>query len=312
MIIELAVDHFRKPVFYLNAMMSDCTVHGRNEETARIAINSLMKCQHVALRDHQSLDLASAISNGLKCSYVPDALFSWFDCFQNIQQHLPYNGAFILPFPKKEELYGKLDFHEPYICVGGSSLAARNISSAIPAYCALVEHLRWLGINIYLVQTCDGDHFLHKVSIRTGVPIIPVHVPILTGGAILANARLFVSGRFHPSILSSLGGTPCLFLGSNSHKTRSLQEVLEYDAVREWPAIPSKEDCYEILCMAHKVLEAGEVLRARIKSVSKKRSIETKKLLEIIQNGCIHLDKLISASAVYNGIYEDKRSKLDI
>jgi polysaccharide pyruvyl transferase WcaK-like protein len=285
MIIELAVSHFQKPVFFVNAMVSDCPVHGRNEETAKVAIGSLLKCQAVALRDFRSVELVKGINSRVNCTFVPDALFSWFGYLQNSQAQLPSNGDFFVPFPERDELFGRFSFHQPYICVGGSSLAAWNPSRAIPAYSVLVNRLKQLGIRTYLVQACGGDRFLHEVSVLTDEPMIPVSVPILTGGAILANARLLVSGRYHPSIMASLGGTPCIFLGSNSHKTRSLQEVLNYDSVREFPAIPSGEDCDQILTMARDALGSGERLRQHIQAVSEMRCGETQMLLKIIQDG---------------------------
>ena len=52
-----------------------------------------------------------------------------------------------------------------------------------------------------------------------------VEVPILLGATVLANSKLFVSGRYHPSIMASLGGTPCIFLGSNSHKNTVVSKL---------------------------------------------------------------------------------------
>ena len=44
----------------------------------------------------------------------------------------------------------------------------------------------------------------------------------------MKRAKLFVSGRWHASILSVLANTPILCWGADSHKTRSLYTLLDY------------------------------------------------------------------------------------
>jgi polysaccharide pyruvyl transferase WcaK-like protein len=93
-------------------------------------------------------------------------------------------------------------------------------------------------------------------------------------GAVLAHARLFISGRYHPSIFASLGGTPCIFLASHAHKMGSLPRLLEYDLTREFDAFPSDSEIAEIVATAQKYLERGEALRASIRQVAKRRCDE--------------------------------------
>ena len=111
--------------------------------------------------------------------------------------------------------------------------------------------------------------------------------PILAVAKILANARVFISGRYHPSILASLGGTPCLLMGSNSHKTISLQYLLEYDNPIEFSVLPDKDECNKILDLAEEKLSNGNGLREKIKSRCRYLSIIAKeqniKLLSELQ-----------------------------
>lgn len=282
MIIELAC-YLKKPIFYINAMVSDCPVNGRNESTFKIAIQSLLKCQGVSLRDPYSYEMVKGHVSGINCKMIPDALFSWLDQYEfGKRSYLPENGDFIIPFPESNNYLGKLDFSQPYICIGGSSLSARNPQKAIPAYAKLVEVIKGLGLDVLLIVTSPEDGFLDKVSTLTDTAIVPVHVPILMGGSILANARLFISGRYHPSILASLGGTPSIFLGSNSHKTKSLQEVLEYKISKEFSAFPTTEECEEILCLAKYLINEGDKARHSVKEVVKKRAEESKRVMALI------------------------------
>jgi polysaccharide pyruvyl transferase WcaK-like protein len=122
------------------------------------------------------------------------------------------------------------------------------------------------------------DSFLQQVAREKNIGIVPADAPILMCGAVLAHARLFISGRYHPSIFASLGGTPCIFLGSHAHKMGSLSRVLEYDVHREFSAFPSEAEVAEIVSTATKYLDQGEKLRARIRQVAKLRSDEATQL----------------------------------
>jgi polysaccharide pyruvyl transferase WcaK-like protein len=157
----------------------------------------------------------------------------------------------------------------PYICIGGSALAAKDKKRSAEHFSLLVEKAKGLGYPVYLTENCGGDSFLQKVAAETGVGLVPVETAIFMGGAILANARLFISGRYHPSILASLGGTPCIFLGSSAHKMHSLQKVLGYENPHEFSVYPSGSELEEILEMARDYLDQGESLRMIIKANSR-------------------------------------------
>ncbi len=280
--IELAA-HFNRPVFYVNAMVSDCPVTGRNAQTATVAMEVLSRCVAVSLRDPESLRIARSLTSNLNSRFVPDALFTWADRFKNCGTLLPSNGDCVVPFPEQQQYLGKLDFAQPYICLSATSLAARYPEQAIAAYTRLVGAVSTLGLRVYLVQTCSGEAFLQEVSDRTGTPLVPAHTPILMGGAILANARLYVSGRYHPSIMASLGGTPCIFLAANSHKTASLQEVLGQETTRVFGALPSSDDCEQIVSAAQRLLAAGAAQRDSQLQVARARGSEARILLDIIR-----------------------------
>jgi polysaccharide pyruvyl transferase WcaK-like protein len=277
-IIELS-NYLKKPVFYVNAIVSECPTYGINDTTVVYAKSTLSKCKSIAVRDIQSHQLAKELFPDINVEYYPDALFTWFklideDC--NILEQ----SDFIIGHPEKE--FGKWDFSRPYICIGGSSLAAHYKKEAIKHYKILVNTLKKTNTNIYLVQTCNGDSFLNDVSELTGVKIIPLTTPILSGGYILSNAKLFVSGRYHPSILASLGGTPCIFLGSNSHKTKSLQTTLQYNNVEEFSALPDEKECDVIFEKAKKILNNEKDMRNNILKAVEKRSNESRNILDLI------------------------------
>lgn len=266
-----------KTVVLANAMVSDCPRAGRNQNLFKITKDVLARCDGIMVRDPESKTLLADM--GLMASYVPDALFTWQD---KIQLHSPSAlGESTLYEPFGDETYVKdarLRLDEPYICISGSSAAAWSKAQAVECYANLAQELSRLNIPLLVVPTCTGDVFLRDVARRLSLPILSVRTPIRVGAVILARAAAFVSGRFHPSILASLGGTPCVFLGSNSHKTRSLQTMLEYDSLVEHPALPSEIDCKEIVENAQLCLAQGQTLRDAIAKSVARRATEANRL----------------------------------
>lgn len=275
--IELGI-RLKKPVFLVNSMISDCPLTGRNKTTLAAAKRLLVQCRAVALRDPESLEYVQREMPEANFSLIPDSLFAWFSLYANGDSHPPLNGDFMLPHPEKDEYWGKLDFSQPYICLGGGALISSQPDKAVQSYARLVDAISQLGYRVYLTENDLPDSFLQRVANEKNVGIIPVDAPILMCGAVLAHARLFISGRYHPSILASLGGTPCIFLASHAHKMGSLSRVLEYDAHLQFKAFPDDLDIMGIVSTARDYLDQGETLRARIRQVAKLRSDEAVQL----------------------------------
>jgi ADP-heptose:LPS heptosyltransferase len=206
----------------------------------------------------------------VETAYIPDSLFAWYPLYANETSRPPANGNFMLPFPEKHEYWGRLDFSKPYIAIGGGALSSGQPQKSIESYTRLVNAVKGLGLPVYLTVNDFPDSFLEEVAVRTGVGVVPVDAPILMCGAVLAHARLFISGLYHPSIFAALGGTPCIFLQSHAHKMGSLPKVLDYEDRRQFPAFPTDAEISEILSHARFYLKQGEGLRTKIKSAAEK------------------------------------------
>lgn len=272
-----------KKVFFVNAMFSDCPATGRNENTVLLTRKILSKCNAIIVRDPVSYRYAKEIIGLKKCKYVPDALFSWSKYYH--EKNWIKNIRDILPFGyESDKELTSLDMvsHE-YICVSGSSAAAWNQEEATERYIELVKALKQsFHSPIYIVPTCSGDVFLEEVARRTNTIFVPIQISIITGLNLLAHAGLFVSGRYHPSIMASLGGTPCIFMGANSHKNIGLQEMLEYDVCKEYHACPTEEDIEEI-CKEAAILMNDVELRKKIREAVSKRAIEARQVIKYIK-----------------------------
>ena len=121
------------------------------------------------------------------------------------------------------------------------------------------------------------------VAKKTSTPIITVDTPILTAGKILANATVYITGRYHPSILASLGGTPCVFMGSNSHKNYSLQETLGYENPHEYNAIPDDNEIKKILNETRIILSEGKERRIKLQETTKELSEFAKEIGSLLK-----------------------------
>jgi polysaccharide pyruvyl transferase WcaK-like protein len=285
--IELGI-RLKKPVFLVNSMISDCPLTGRNSRTLTDARRLFAQCRAVCLRDPESLEYAQTEMPETNSSLIPDSLFSWFPLYADDSSRPPSNGDFLMPHPEKDEYWGKLDFSQPYVCIGGGALAGSQPDRSVQCYGRLVDAIRHFGYQVYLTENDLPDSFLQRVAREKNVGIVPVDAPILMCGAVLAHSRLFISGRYHPSIFASLGGTPCVFLGTHAHKMGSLSRVLEYDVHRQFNAFPDDSDIAEIVSTARQYLDQGEPLRARIRQVAKSRCEQSAQLpafLKQLMNG---------------------------
>jgi polysaccharide pyruvyl transferase WcaK-like protein len=280
--MELGV-RLGKPVFLVNSMISDCPRTGRNEATLAAARRLFARCAAVAMRDPQSLEYVRKEMPAVRATLIPDSLFTWFPVYVRDDSYPPLNGDFLVPYPEDVTLFGKLDFSEPYICIGGGAMAGTEPERAASSYGRLVDAIRELGYRVYLTENDVPDSFLRTVAREKGVGLIPVNAPILLCGAVLAHARLFISGRYHPTIFASLGGTACIFLGTHAHKMGSLSRLLEYEVQQEFPAFPSEADVDGIVALARKYLGQGEALRKTIRKVAEVRCDEAMFLPAFLQ-----------------------------
>jgi polysaccharide pyruvyl transferase WcaK-like protein len=280
--MELGV-RLGKPVFLVNSMISDCPRTGRNEATLAAARRLFTHCAAVAMRDPESLEYVRKEMPAVQARLIPDSLFTWLPTYAREDSYPPGNGDFLVPFPEDVTLFGKLDFSEPYICIGGGAMAGTEPERAAVSYGRLVDEIRELGYRVCLTENDVPDGFLRRVAREKGVGLVPANAPIVQCGSVLAHARLFISGRYHPSIFASLGGTPCIFLGTHAHKMGSLSRLLEYEVQQEFPAFPAEADVDGIVALARQYLGQGETLRRTIRRVAVARCEEAMSLPAFLQ-----------------------------
>ena len=274
-----------KKVFFMNAMFSDMPDSPRNQKTLNLVNELFSRCEVVVARESTSFEYVKAYLPSVKPILKPDALFSWYKLIND--EHKVENGKYYLAHSaENDESYFNQDFSQPYILISGSSspAIAKNRNKAVTAYSKLVEKIKnsYSG-NVFLIQVCEGDDFLNDVAELTSTPIIALETPLLAAAKILANAQVFVSGRYHPAIMASQGGTPCVFMGSNSHKTFSLQNLLGYSDVKEYNVIPNENDIEEMTAKALHYVDTQDEERKRVQSRAYELYLESRTMLDLIK-----------------------------
>ncbi len=266
------------PVYYVNAMVSDHPDGTRNSTTANMFYESMALCSGFAVRDLESLRLVKSQANSLDVVHCPDALFGWSRYHTGLQAHLDC-WPWFAPMHQEMQLLQQYRFDEPFVVLSGSSLSVEDQEASYRTYLSMAERLLETHENVVLLPCCDRDvPFLRRVSEQLDLFLIPISTPVFLIGSILAEARAFISGRYHPSILASFGGTPCFFLRSNSHKTRSLQELLGYEDIREYSEHPTPHECEEVASHVRSAVDQGESMRNKIIADVKRLSAEAWRL----------------------------------
>lgn len=221
-----------KPTFYVNAMISDYPGAPRPHATWMKCKAQLSACQGVQVRDLKSLELLETMDLATRTLALPDALFSLAGSrFIGGEHPADLPNHMLAPFPENPERLEWM-FGQPYICVSGSSYfrSQAGFAETRPFFLGLAETIRRHGRKPVFVATCTGDKFLEPLAREAGALFVPVETNVFIGAAILGSADAFISGRYHPTILATLGGTPCVALESNSHKMASLQLWLDRKA----------------------------------------------------------------------------------
>jgi len=279
-----------KQFFILNFMFTSFPGKPINKELMLQTLRFLENANAVCVRDKESKQLIEQNNNKILVNYVPDALFTWFETFNKndkILKDMITYSHFSLPFCENNYFDYNLDFLSPYMLLSGNSYAGRYKYQAEKSFVNLAIALRnkanELGLKLYLIECCETDAVLNAVSKITRIPIIPVTINVYLAGYILANAQCFVTGRYHPAILASLGGTPCVFMGSNSHKTTSLQTVLEIPDNEQmtFSAIPNENEILGIIEYAERQIANNK--REKRKIICKNNAILANNVVTLLK-----------------------------
>jgi polysaccharide pyruvyl transferase WcaK-like protein len=253
-VIELA-QRLGKPVYLLNAMITSCPYEPPAASQLAEIAETLNKCKHIAVREQYSLEYVKSIVSEPIVTLVPDALFTWHSRYKWYKKNIQEWGKSTFSYLSDRDISKAIQ--SPYITLSASSSIWRYGETGLEAYHVLARTLIDNGINLVLVESCAGDGLLRTLSERLGIPLITREAPLDRLAGILSGSSLYISGRYHPAIASYCADVPCLFMGSNSHKTLSIQSVVGIAKPHEYSAAPISDEIEAIVCKASHIFSHG-------------------------------------------------------
>lgn len=277
------------PFAYVNALVADPANGPRNAATVAATRRLLPQARLVTTRDPWSQAFLREVAPEVASVYVPDSVFAWKGRVGRGRDLLA-RPEYLTPFHERPDRLGTWDFQRPYICVGGSSEAAKDPKRAAASYRRLLQALPELGYPLVVTVSSTGDAFLEELAHELGLPLVPADTNVMVATEILAHAELVVTGRYHPAILAGLGGVPGVLLGADSHKTASVQQMLGYPDIHVFAEQPTAADVSAILQRARSVLAERQRWQEAIKAAVALRAAEARRLTG-------HLESLGQVSA---------------
>ena len=230
------------------------TVDPNNYNAFEIIENLYPKLDKVFVRETLSLPLLErhGVTNA---QFVPDALFSY-------KPSIDWKpSAFLLE---------QIDFSKPYICIGDSSGFLNSYNKVKwdvkEVLGEIIDRLKNIIPQIIFVDGYNGGNedvnYLIRKKCHGYVNITNCSYHDLYH--VLEKSTIFISGRWHASILSVLSSTPILLWGADSHKTKSLYTLLDYPyRFFEVSTLPVNID--ELIDEAHKIIQNRDSVSSAIK-----------------------------------------------
>jgi len=214
----LMMAYFAKVHMGKTCLMINHTVDAGNSDIDEMVCGIYPRLDLVAVREPLSIKYLENLECAGNIHCMPDVLFA-----------LQCNSSWSPP----ERLSRIIDFSEPYICLGDSSGLASRAGSVLwsvrEVYGNMVRVLREHCKQVVLVDGFAGGHRgINAVARDLGLPQVNLrNCSFLELAEILGRAELFVSGRWHASIMAAVSGTPFVLWSSDSHKTLALQMMFE-------------------------------------------------------------------------------------
>ncbi len=294
--VELAAS-LGKPVYYLNGMIGDGPSPDSSTEMQQILLRTLSKCRSVSMNDPHSMKYLAemGLSN---VQWFPDALFTWRTRYaplldSGLYAHTP---EMLEAWPDSNRIFGKKEsWPAGYICLSAATptrsatrqTTSIGLSSSAPGTRIKTGHpetfyeklitglMKQTGLTV-VVADPSGDEFLRPLCERLDLPFVPSTANLFAGTGLLAGARAFVGGRYHPAIMASLGGTPCTFLQGKAYEADRLQHVLEYDTSPVFPVDEDKENIQAIIDYTAAKIAEGDTLRKKLINQAHKNSYKAR------------------------------------
>lgn len=213
----LYMAYLSKKVLNKETYIINHTIDPGNRDIIEIINNLYNELDGIYIREKLSIKLLNqwGIEN---VKLVPDSLFLYNEISNK-------NSEYINKLKKT---------NMPVICIGDSSGIQNGYSmvkwNIDEFFITLINKFKDKGYQIVFIDGYGGNNeFINKAVKKTNI----IQLSMSNCGYeelynILKLSKIYISGRWHTSILSLIAHTPILLWGSDSHKTEALYDLIDY------------------------------------------------------------------------------------
>jgi polysaccharide pyruvyl transferase WcaK-like protein len=235
---------YKKPVHICNH-----TVDPRHPQAERLIKELYPLADSVAIREKISLGTLKDLGIDTGTRIVPDALYA-------LNTH-----------PKYGKGESRIKKRVPYICLGDSSGLPYVPWQIEETYRVMIRKLKKeFSLPVLLVD--GGSTVSHKLVAAARAEKVKLVHPMATSWVELknhfTNSLVYISGRWHPSIMALMEDVPCALWGSDSHKTKALSDELG-DSQSYLPLAELDENIESIVRQTAMLIDEGEYRREHIR-----------------------------------------------
>lgn len=247
-----------KEVSLVNSILSMPRTNNPYFDHVKGAIEQILPfLKIIYYRDPESFDLHSRLFPKIQANWCPDALFKWVDEGSHLSRNNNWFGSNSEGLPLELQVL-LADSKSKIVGISGSSQysAQNNLRGQhLVDLTALIYELRKCSLVPVIIATDSVDYWMQEVAIKEKCFFVNPEIPLSSAMKLLSRLSCLISGRYHPSILAATVGTPCIFMESNSHKTRSLQTILGIQPSQEFPFFGEKPNLSEIIELMQKTID---------------------------------------------------------
>ena len=258
-IAYLAKTHFNKPVALVchTADLSHPTLFEIAEQVYPLL-------NDVVFRDPTSFERYGALG---KTRFAADVTFALEPAPVETWTPLAQRRGYFDHYPNESRAF---DPAKPFICLGGSSsFSPRHQPGSNPqkALAQLAQSLGELAQVVLVASALPDERILEPLAKELELPYIPLATAPLQGLDLLANASLYVGGRWHGAIFALRGGTPVIAFTAETFKLEALIGQYDLHPCFSSQDLAGQQD--EMVRLSQSYLEQGQSLREKLKTRSK-------------------------------------------
>jgi len=212
--IYLATFKFNKKTFLINF-----TFDIEGDAVKKIVLQVFSKLAKISVREKMSIQKLKSVTNLENVEFIPDALFMYKP---NDEQD-----------PKVKKFLQKIN--SKFIILGDSSGIRSSAGHSVKwdvviTFSKIVKCFKGKGYQVVFLDGFAGTNYEINDAIRKNkLPYLNIlDFSWNQIGQILGKATCLISGRWHASILSLLHNTPIVTYSSDSHKTKAINELVDF------------------------------------------------------------------------------------